>query len=265
MWIPRGPTPIERRASAITSSSSTRSRLCPALRRPRLRRSRHSIGHEVTGVRRPDRVHEHVVSPGFFATYGMTIAAGRDFDTRDSSGSSRVAIVSESYAAQIPAGSESAGFDARLGALPPPAGPCAVIGVVSDAVFGALRSGPRPSIYLPLAQSSDMVPPGRTVIAMSVRPVTVRPALLAADGRCADEGERPAVVLVPAARAGCRHSPDARAAPGRAVGILCRPCAAAGGAWPLRRHRVHRLPGVGPKSGSGWHSVQLRCGSSASY
>jgi putative ABC transport system permease protein len=127
-----------------------------------------------------NRVHELVVSPGFFATYGMPIAAGRDFDSRDSGGSPRVAIVSESYAAKFLPGRNPLDSTLDSGPCRPPRGPCAVIGVVGDAVFGALRSGPRPSLYLPLAQSPDMVPPGRTVIAISVRPATIRPALLAA-------------------------------------------------------------------------------------
>ena len=42
----------------------------------------------------PARVHEQVVSPGYFATYGQAIRAGRDFDSRDSAQAPRVAIVS---------------------------------------------------------------------------------------------------------------------------------------------------------------------------
>ena len=46
-------------------------------------------------------------------------------------------------------------------------------------MFGPLRSGLRPTIYFPLAQSADAVAPGRTVISLSVRPAAVRPASLA--------------------------------------------------------------------------------------
>ena len=127
-----------------------------------------------------NRVHEHVVSPGFFGTYGFPMRSGRDFDDRDSSGSQRVAIVSESYVAKFLRDRNP--LEARLdsGSCQPPRGPCAVVGVVGDAVFGPLRSGSRPTIYFPLAQPADAGPPGRTVIALSVRPAAVRPAVLAA-------------------------------------------------------------------------------------
>src|SRR4029450_4168375 len=41
----------------------------------------------------PGRVHQHVVSPGFFDVYGIDVRAGRDFDERDTAGSPRVVVV----------------------------------------------------------------------------------------------------------------------------------------------------------------------------
>ena len=126
-----------------------------------------------------NRVHEHGVSPGFFATYGLPMRSGRDFDSRDSSGSQRVAIVSESYVAKFLRDRHPLEATLDSGRCQPPRGPCAVVGVVGDAIFGPLRSGARPTIYFPLAQPADAGPPGRTVIALSVRPAAVRPAVLA--------------------------------------------------------------------------------------
>jgi predicted permease len=127
-----------------------------------------------------NRVHEHAVSPGFFATYGVPMRSGRDFDSRDSSGSPRVTVVSESYVAKFLRDRNPLEATLDSGACQPPRGPCAVVGVVGDAIFGPLRSGSRPTIYFPLAQSAVAGLPGRTVIALSVRPAAVRPALLAA-------------------------------------------------------------------------------------
>jgi putative ABC transport system permease protein len=45
----------------------------------------------------PGRVHQHVVSPGFFDVYGIDVRAGRDFDERDTAGSPRVVVVSDNY------------------------------------------------------------------------------------------------------------------------------------------------------------------------
>jgi putative ABC transport system permease protein len=127
-----------------------------------------------------NRVHEHVVSPGFFATYGIPMRSGRDFDSRDSSGSPRVAVVSEAYVAKFLPDRNPLEATLDSGPCQPPRGPCAVVGVVGDAIFGPLRSGPRPTIYFPLSQSATVGLPGRTVIALSVRPAAVRPALVAA-------------------------------------------------------------------------------------
>ena len=126
-----------------------------------------------------NRVHEHVVSPGFFATYGLPMRSGRDFDTRDSPGGQRVAIVSESYVAKFLRDRTPLDATVDAGRCQPPRGPCAIVGVVGDAIFGALRSGARPTIYFPLAQPADPGPPGRTTISLSVRPAAVPPAVLA--------------------------------------------------------------------------------------
>jgi predicted permease len=127
-----------------------------------------------------NRVHEHAVSPGFFAAYGLPMRSGRDFDSRDSSGSQRVAIVSESYAAKFLRDRNPLEATLDSGRCQPPRGPCAIVGVVGDAIFGPLRSGARATLYFPLAQPADAGPPGRTVISLSVRPAAVRPAVLAA-------------------------------------------------------------------------------------
>jgi putative ABC transport system permease protein len=51
--------------------------------------------------------------------------------------------------------------------------------VVTDAVFGPLRAGVRPTIYFPLSQSAGLVPPGRTAVVLSVRAAAGSPAALA--------------------------------------------------------------------------------------
>jgi len=57
------------------------------------------------GARRPDgqdfRANFRSVSPGFFATFGVPIAAGRDFNAGDKDGAERVVIISQSLANQL--------------------------------------------------------------------------------------------------------------------------------------------------------------------
>ena len=43
----------------------------------------------------------NVVTPGWFATYGIPVVAGRDFDARDRGGAERVAIVNQEFAARF--------------------------------------------------------------------------------------------------------------------------------------------------------------------
>ena len=128
----------------------------------------------------PARVQEQVISPEFFATYGQTLRAGRDFDTRDSAQAPRVAIVSESYVRRFLEGRDPFAAPIESGPCDQRRGKCAIVGVVTDAALGALRVGLRPSIYFPLAQSAGLGPPGRTTIALSLRSTSGSPAFLAA-------------------------------------------------------------------------------------
>jgi predicted permease len=127
----------------------------------------------------PKRVHEQVVSPEFFATYGQVIRAGRDFDGRDSAQAPRVAIVSESYVNRFLTGRDPLTVTLDSGACDRRNGTCAIVGVVTDTAFGPLRAGLRPAIYFPLAQSAKLGPPGRTTIAVSLRAASAAPARLA--------------------------------------------------------------------------------------
>jgi hypothetical protein len=61
-----------------------------------------SFAFAATGTRRPDgqdyRAKFRSVSPGFFATFGVPILQGRDFNDGDKDGSERVVIISQSLA-----------------------------------------------------------------------------------------------------------------------------------------------------------------------
>jgi hypothetical protein len=118
----------------------------------------------------PGRIHEHAVTPGFFGAYGMRLSAGRDFGSGDSAQAERVVIVSESYAARFfpSGGALGATIDPRFG-CEARQGPCRIVGIVNDAIFGSARGGTRPTLYRPLAQSAGMRLPGQTVVSISAR------------------------------------------------------------------------------------------------
>jgi putative ABC transport system permease protein len=99
------------------------------------------------------------VTPGWFATYGTVLRSGRDFDGRDGANAARVAVVNETLDRALLRDRDSGGGMIHDG--PCQRDGCTVIGVVADAVYGgSLRDAPPPTVYLPLAQAGDLLPPG---------------------------------------------------------------------------------------------------------
>jgi predicted permease len=124
----------------------------------------------------PGRVPNHMVSPGWFATYGTPLVSGRDFDTTDRAEGLPVIIVNDAYVRQYFPDRDALGqsVDART-----------VVGVASNAVFGSVREGMRPTTYQPMSQSGTMGPPDRASLMVSVRaaagsPASLSPAIAAA-------------------------------------------------------------------------------------
>jgi predicted permease len=120
----------------------------------------------------------NLVTPGWFATYGMTIVAGRDFDARDRVGSLPVAIVNEAFAARFFPGRSAIGGMAAFPANVNVAVhvPRTIIGVTSDAVYRSLREPIGPAMYEPLTQNDWPFP--LAGIALSVRASAGSPAPL---------------------------------------------------------------------------------------
>ena len=102
----------------------------------------------------------NAVGPGWFAAYGTRLLAGRDFSDRDSASGPPVAIVNQAFARKFFADRNPLGsaIEART-----------IVGIVDDAVFATVRSGVRPTLYAPLAQSGGSGPPGRTEVSISIR------------------------------------------------------------------------------------------------
>jgi predicted permease len=109
------------------------------------------------------------VSPGYFATLGVPLRAGRPIDEQDRAGSLRVAVVNETFAARYWPGQSAVGkrffsdlfatyaggtirYDTKL---------TQVVGVVADAHDQDYPEPPQPAMYLSLQQSAaDPSPSG---------------------------------------------------------------------------------------------------------
>jgi putative ABC transport system permease protein len=124
------------------------------------------------------RIAFNFVTPGWFAAYGTSLRAGRDFTVRDTAGSSPVVIVNDAFVRAFMPGASPLGET-----IPHPRSRNGevlrtVVGVVDDAVFDSQREGIQPIVYLPVAQSGGG-PAERTAISLGVRPAVGAPMQLA--------------------------------------------------------------------------------------
>ena len=123
------------------------------------------------------RIAFNFVTPGWFAAYGTSLRAGRDFTVRDTAGSSPVVIVNDAFVRAFMPGASPLGET-----IPHPRSRPevlrTVVGVVDDAVFESQREGIQPIVYLPVAQSGGG-PAERTAISLGVRPAVGAPMQLA--------------------------------------------------------------------------------------
>jgi predicted permease len=96
------------------------------------------------------------ITPGWLATYGLPIRAGRDIDAHDTLKTSAVMLVNEAFTRRFASDQNLVGSTVTLlvrdvygNTLPMTR---TIVGVTGDAVYGALRQPIPPTIYYPLAQ-----------------------------------------------------------------------------------------------------------------
>jgi putative ABC transport system permease protein len=107
----------------------------------------------------------NVVSPGWFKTYGIHLASGRDFDGRDRIGAPLVAVVNRAFAHRFLKGGDPVG---QLFSEQGPSGAgdtFEVVGLVEDTVYRSLRAPMEPTMFRPSGQWEK---PGAS-IALGVR------------------------------------------------------------------------------------------------
>jgi len=121
----------------------------------------------------------NVVTPRWFATYGIPLVTGRDFDARDRDGAERVAIVNEEFAARFFPEGRAIGGRVAFPAVSNVSShePRTIVGIVRDAVYGSLKEPRRPALYEPLAQNDWPFP--FAGISLSVRSTVGPPGQLA--------------------------------------------------------------------------------------
>ncbi|MFB3855511.1 MAG: ABC transporter permease [Vicinamibacterales bacterium] len=135
-------------------------------------------GRELTSRERGVSI--NALTPGWFGTLGTTIIRGRDFDSRDTAGAPRVAVVNEAFVKRFfHPGTDPIGRTVReknpIGGRPVPP-PAQIVGVVEDAVYRSLREPVPPTMYLALAQFPGPMRAESNIVIRSAGP---EPAALA--------------------------------------------------------------------------------------
>jgi predicted permease len=96
----------------------------------------------------------NAVTPGYFATLGQPLLAGRDFTARDDSAGAPVIIVNRAFAQAMFKGAPAVGRrvvswrDERL--------PREIVGVVGDVRYSGVSDSIRPIVYVPLGQERPL-------------------------------------------------------------------------------------------------------------
>jgi len=116
----------------------------------------------------------NLVSPGWFATYGTRMVAGRDIDSRDGQHAPHVVVVNEAFVRKFFKDGTALGRVIRERPIMEPTPWMEIVGVASDAVYRSLRDPVPATIYKPMAQMKE-VPSSMNV---SVRAASGPPALL---------------------------------------------------------------------------------------
>jgi predicted permease len=122
----------------------------------------------------------NVVGPGFFATMGIPLLGGRDFDTRDVPASLPVAIVDETFAAKL--GGREAAIGRRFTREATPSGPektFEIVGVVRNSSYLSLKDEAHPVVYYAATQgrASQFA---RIMVRSSLPPSSITSAITAA-------------------------------------------------------------------------------------
>jgi predicted permease len=94
------------------------------------------------------------VSPGFFATVGIPLLAGREFGRQDRENSPPVALVNQTFAHRF-FGSENP-IGKRFGNSRASIGRYEIVGVVGDAKYGSVREKTSPMMFVPLGQQEPL-------------------------------------------------------------------------------------------------------------
>jgi predicted permease len=122
----------------------------------------------------------NAAGPGYFATMGLPLLAGRDFDSRDVMSSTPVAVVDQTFASKL--GEPHSVVGRRFTREATPSGPertYEIVGVVRNSRYGSLKEQPNPVVYYAVTQGRASTF-ARIVVRTSLPAASMTPSLTAA-------------------------------------------------------------------------------------
>jgi predicted permease len=119
----------------------------------------------IDGVERRENVNRNAVSDRYFSTMKTAMLAGRDFDDLDRPTSTKVAVVTESFARVFYGGHNPVGRTFQVVEAPGQARPIyEIVGLARDSKYGDLRESFEPLMFVPTAQDDQVALTQRLVI-----------------------------------------------------------------------------------------------------
>ncbi|MBL8962142.1 MAG: ABC transporter permease [Gemmatimonadetes bacterium] len=121
----------------------------------------------------------NLASPGWFATLGIPLLAGRDFASSDGPGQPEIAIVNEAAARLFFPDRSPVGARFRMARGDGVNAEIEVVGMVRNAKYRTLREGDRPQVFLALSQDTSFASSLSLVLRTVGPPAQLRDGVLA--------------------------------------------------------------------------------------
>jgi hypothetical protein len=140
------------------------------------------------------------ITPGWIATFGTPLLAGRDIAKGDGPGSPPVALVNQAFARKFLGGANPVGRTIHP-VRAPGAPPLEIVGLVADAVYRDVREPTLPTAYVPLSQAvdrslvEDLTASAPALVTLSVRAASGQPGSLAKSVAAAISEVNPTLAL----------------------------------------------------------------------
>jgi len=99
----------------------------------------------------------NAASPGYLATLGIPLLAGRDFSAADAASKNKVALVNESFARHYFAGRSPLGGRFGFGTFPGTKTYIEIVGVIKDAKYSSLRDASPPQTIIDYEQMEGAI------------------------------------------------------------------------------------------------------------